>query len=97
MFQVWILLFLVTVPCLSIRVTTPRGQLEGQYEPVPDYNEDIAVFRGIRYADPPARFKKSKIVTPWDGKFLECRRLLEYSEREKPQNAQTSDIYYCGR
>lgn len=54
-------------PALNPVVTTPLGSLEGGWV---DATEDVLVFRGVPYAQPPvgdARWRPPTPVEPWDG------------------------------
>jgi para-nitrobenzyl esterase len=51
-------------------VQTSLGQIQGKVEPFSPSVHDqslVRVFRGVRYAEPPQRFRPARSKQPWDG------------------------------
>lgn len=48
----------------AIQVTTPSGQIRGAISPK---SGDVIRFLGVPYANPPTRFEKAELITPWEG------------------------------
>lgn len=51
-------------------VQTPLGRIQGMIEPVSppvSGHSEVRVFRGVRYAEPPERFRPARSRQPWSG------------------------------